>query len=151
MKDSKPIKNAVRNHNVILFVDTKNINKHNVEENTSFDQYDMNLNNHDFRTYVEGGDSITWSGLSISAPNDKVIITKIKHDSKSNVFGRKNLRGGCCDNSGKVIGITRNTTDKKYENYSIYFQICEGNNGGMQKVVYRIDPEIKVNPPGSGG
>lgn len=147
MKDSKP----VRNHNVILFVDTKNIDKYNIEKNSSFDQYNMDQNNPKSKIEVQGGDTITWSGLSISSPNDKVIITKIKYESDGNIFGRKNLRGNCCDDNGKITGTVKNISKEIIETYKIYFKVCEGNNGGMQKVVYRIDPEIKVNPPGSGG
>lgn len=146
MKESKHKKVSINNHNVILYVDTKNINKHNVEEKTSFDQYDMNLNNHTFKTYVEKGNSITWAGLSISAPNDKVIITKIEYESESNIFGRRKLRGDCCDDSGKVIGTARNHSNGKSESYNIYFQICEGNNGGLKKKVYKVDPQIEVDP-----
>ncbi|MDN3642866.1 hypothetical protein QWY87_09160 [Lutimonas halocynthiae] len=146
MKAPKHNKDSRKNHNVILYVDTKNIDKCTIDENSSFDQYDMDKDNHKFKIKVEADDTITWSGLSISSPNDKVIITKIKHESDSNIFGRKNLRGRCCDDNGNVIGTVSNNTKGKSEIYKIYFQICEGNNGGLKKVVFRIDPQIEVDP-----
>ncbi len=136
----------MKNHNVILYVDTKSITKKNINSTTSFDPNDMTCNNHDFKTTVSTGDYITWLGVSISDPNDKVIIKKIKHDSKSNIFGRKNLRESCCPNSGKVIGTVGNNTGGKTERYEIHFQVCDGNNGGIMKKLFIIDPQIEVDP-----
>jgi hypothetical protein len=136
----------MQNHNVILYVDTKNITKKTIDENSSFDQYNMDSDNFKFKTTVKNGDSITWLGLSISSPNDKVIITQVRHENESNVFGRKKLYGDCCNDSGKVIGTVRTTTKKEKESYSIFLKICEGDNGGMRKRVFRIDPQIQVDP-----
>ncbi len=136
----------MKNHNVILYVDTKNISKDTINENTSFDPNDMLSSNQKFTTTLHIGDTITWLGLSISSPNDKVIITKIKYDSGSNVFGRKKLNGDCCSDSGKVIGTARNVTKKEPESYSILFKVCEGDNGGMIKRVFRVDPQLKADP-----
>lgn len=146
MKDSNPVIDIIDNHNIILYVDTKNINKHNVEDKTSFYQYHKDRSNHDFVVKVKSGDSITWSGLSTSSPNDKVIITKIEYEAESNIFGRRKLHGECCGDNGRVIGTVRSDTKGESEAYKLYFQVCEGNNGGLKKKVYRIDPQIEVDP-----
>ncbi|MGI9531560.1 hypothetical protein [Lutimonas sp.] len=151
MKDHEYKKDPIKSHHVILYVDTENIVPGN-EDNCCWLGWPKNdhQKNKDWYTYVDPGEYITWIGLSISSPNDIVNITSISHEKKSNVFGKTILHGNG-ESPEKVIGTVQNDTDDENEQYMISFTVSNGNNGGLRNGSYRVDPEIRVRPPGSGG
>jgi len=151
MKNSDIKKDPIKSHHVILYVDTENIVPGD-EENHCWLGWPLNNENKnkDWYTYVDLGEYITWIGLSISSPDDIVNITSISHETGSNVFGRAILNGNG-KSPEKVIGTVLNDTKDKPEQYMISFTVSNGNNGGLRNGSYRVDPEIRVRPPGSGG
>lgn len=137
----------MKNHNVILFVDTANITEKNIEDNSWFGYPNRVGDNKDWYTDVDPGDTITWLGLSSSSPNDIVNITKIEHEHKTNLFGRSKLKGDG-GSPEKVIGTVsdyRKGDDSEEEIYKIIFTVYNVNNGGKRNGEFRIDPKITVN------
>lgn len=133
----------MENHNIILFVDTANITKDNVEECCSFYQDNMGSPTNEYSTSVDAGENITWLGLSTANANDVVNITKIEYEGGADLFGRAKLNGdgGYPEN---VIGTIINTP-KGEETYTITFTVHQGNNGGKRNGKFRLDP--KLIPP----
>ncbi len=133
----------VKNHHVLLYVDTENIIKKKEDDYCWLGSpYDNDKSN--YIVTVDKGDTITWIGVSISSPNDIVSISSIIHESGSNVFGRRKLNHDCC-HPDRVIGTARNRNSEP-EGYSINFEICNGDNGGAQNIQFMLDPEIRVRP-----
>lgn len=133
----------MENHNIILFVDTANITKENIEECCTFHQGTSKERPSDHSTSVDAGETITWLGLSTSNANDVVNITKIEYKGGADLFGRAKLNGdrGYPEN---VIGTIINAP-KGEETYTITFTVYQGNNGGKRNGKFTLDP--KLIPP----
>ncbi|MGB5204095.1 MAG: hypothetical protein WBN63_07890 [Eudoraea sp.] len=131
----------MENHNIILFVDTANITKENIEERCSFHQGKSKERPGDHSTSVDEGETITWLGLSTSNANDVVNITKIEYKGGADLFGRPKLNG----DGGypeTVIGTIKNAP-KGEETYTITFTVYEGNNGGKRNGKFTLDPKLQ--------
>ncbi len=133
----------MENHNIILFVETANITKENIEECCSFHQEDMGSSPSKHTTTIDAGEALTWLGLSVSNPNDVVNITKIEYKGGADLFGRPKLNGDGGDPE-TVIG-TVISAPKDEETYTITFTVFNGNNGGKRNGKFTLDP--KLIPP----
>jgi len=131
----------MENHNIILFVDTANITKENIEECCSFVQGNMRSSPNEHTTSVDAGEALTWLGLSVSNPNDVVNITKITKKEGSDLFGRPILNGDG-GHPETVIG-TVISAPKDEETYTITFTVYNGNNGGKRNGKFRLDPKLR--------
>jgi len=138
----------VKNHHVILYVDTSNISEGTEEQHSWLDIPNNDIPNDEWWTKVDPGEYITWSGLSVSSPDDIVNITGIRHESDSNVFGRTKLHGNG-HTPEKVIGTINNDNNDEKETYMIKFTVYNGNNGGKKSGSFRVDPVIRVRPTGT--
>ena len=72
---------------VTLFVDTQSIQKPNDSAYCNFGQAD-GVSNEEFTIVANVGDTITWRGVSSSAPStDVVSVVAINYEGGKNVFG----------------------------------------------------------------
>lgn len=129
------------NHEIILEVNTADIENPNVNDFCDFGQ-DPGISNEAYTIVAQVGDTVTWKGISTSNPNDRVEIRAINHQGNQggrNIFGRNRLGGV----DGEVQGIIRNTTEGELDyKYKIQFRVY--NNGARRRGTFNIDPRIKV-------
>jgi hypothetical protein len=129
-------------YNVILYVDTANVEQKYIDLCCNFGQA-REIPNKDYRIYLDPKDTITWVGLSSTDPKDRVDIKFIKYEKQNNIFGEAIIPG----DNGKpemVNATVINNTNGENESYKIGFQVF--NHGKLrQKAAYILDPKIKVN------
>jgi hypothetical protein len=127
---------------IVLYVDTGNIQNPNVNDFCNFGQ-PADISNEDFTTDANVGDTIVWRGVSSTNPDDQVLIESINHEGDKGgreIFGQNVLPG----ENGMVQGVVRNSTagGPPYK-YKITFRVL--NNDEPRQGVYNIDPKIRVN------
>lgn len=127
---------------IVLYVDTGNIQNPNVNDFCNFGQ-PADISNEDFTTDANVGDTIVWRGISSTNPGDQVLIESINHEGDRggrDIFGQNVLPG----ENGMVQGVVRNSTagGPPYK-YKITFRVL--NNDEPRQGVYNIDPKIRIN------
>lgn len=131
------------NVNVTLSVNTGSIVNPNVDAYCTFGQGN-GVSNEDYTTEANVGDTITWQGVSSSAPaTDVVNITSINYTGGQNIFDQ-NVINGNNGNPEKVIATIANNTQGEEEEYTINFTVFNGSN--RRNGSFSIDPKIIINP-----
>lgn len=126
---------------VKLNVDTTQISENNVDLYSNFGQA-PGISNENFLTKAKVGETITWEGISSSAPTTDVVnIIKIKHHGDSNVFKHHELKGK--GHPEKVSGEVKKHTNGDSETYTLSFTVF---NGQVERGTYKIDPKLAINP-----
>lgn len=127
---------------VTLFVDTGSIQKPNESNYCNFGQAD-GVSNEEFTIVANVGDTITWRGVSSSAPStDVVSVVAINYEGGKNVFG-SNVLKDTPQNPGTVSGQVRYRTGDQFCKYKIMFTVT--NSGTKRGGTYQIDPKIEVH------
>lgn len=128
---------------ITLNVDTSTIDKKDVNASCNFGQ-EEGIANEDFTVAANIGDTITWQGISVNAPDTDVVnIVSINHEGGKNVFGQNILSSNRTEPrrvSGKVLYSTPEGQDFKYK---ISFTVS--NNGKQRNGTFHIDPKIQVH------
>lgn len=128
---------------ITLNVNTSAIDKKDVNASCNFGQ-DAGIPNEDFTVAANIGDTITWQGVSVNAPETDVVnIVSINHEGGKNVFGQNILssdRNTPRRVTGKVQFATPEGQDYKYK---ISFTVT--NNGKQRNGTFHIDPKIQVH------
>lgn len=130
---------------VTLYVDTGSIEKNNSAVACHFGQPE-GVSNEEFTIDANVGDTITWVGVSTSAPEtDQVNIRSINHEGGKNVFGQNVLigdRGAPEKVVGKIVSTTGNEK-RDFFKYKLSFTVK--NNGQNRNGTFHIDPVIRVH------
>lgn len=129
-------------HNVVLRVNTQDIQNPNVNDYCSFEGQEPGVSNEDYMIVAAVGDTVVWSGVSTSNPADQVIIESINYVGDKggrNVFGSNRLEG----QNGTVTGVIQNSDGGTPYKYMLTFRVL--NSGQARQGVYNIDPKIRVN------
>ena len=139
---SRNEKDEAQEITVTLYVDTKAIQKPNDSEYCNFGQ-GAGISNEEFTIVANVGDTITWRGVSSSAPStDTVSISAINYEGGKNVFGENVLKDSN-SNPGRVSGVVRYKTGNQFCKYKIMFTVT--NSGAKRGGTFQIDPKIEVH------
>lgn len=137
--------NQAENIVVTLYVDTSKIDKNDVNAACNFGQA-LEIPNEEFTIEARVGDTITWKGVSTSAPDTDVVnIKSINHEGGKNIFGQ-NVLIGDRETPEKVVGKVASTTGEEKTDvfkYKISFTVL--NNGSIRNGTFHIDPKITVH------
>ncbi len=133
------------NHQIQLNVNTTAIpypaTTEQTDANCSFQGQTNGVTNELFNVDVNNGDSVTWIGVSSSAPTtDTVSITEIDYESGTNVFGSNDLTPE--SGASTISGTVSNAHDADVETYTIKFAVYKN---GVLHGNYQIDPKITVS------
>ncbi len=135
------------NVKILLIVDTKNINHHNIEKNINFldnTKYMEIIPAPDYKTVIDAGSMVEWSGAPLDPSTfDCVSIDSIAIEKRSgsvDLFGIPVLVG-----SGGTIQATvlAHETGGRDEDYTLRFTVIKDKDGSTTS--YKIDPKIGVN------
>lgn len=129
---------AQQTHVVNLTVNTADIDRRSIADNSSFGQTD-DTSNEDYTILVSLGDTIVWQGLSSSNPTDHIVnIKSINHVGGARLFDRNVLNG---DNGTpqRVIGIITEGRSGDEKKYNIFFKLSN------KRGTFKIDPKIRMN------
>lgn len=128
-------------HYITLYVNTSAIDDGNTSTTCNFGQED-GISNEDYTIEAAPGDIIIWNGVSSSSPNTDIVnIMKIKYESGTDVFNKKELEGN--GQSGEtVIGTVQSGKKDDVLKYKIEFTVYNNNS---KRGKYKIDPVIKIN------
>ena len=135
-------------HVITLYVNTDDIDTHNIDENADFGQA-SHIPNKEYTTYVRKGDIIIWTGVSTTNKLDVVNITQINHEGGPSLFG-KNVLNGNKDVPEVVVGIITKVPEMDKdslpdpEKYKLKFTIM--NEGKEHNGTLTIDPKLQVVP-----
>ena len=101
------------------------------------------VDNKDYSTWVNVGDTVTWNGQMTLGSSDPVDITQINHNGRpgDNVFQANVING--TGSPETVVGTVQDGTAGEDETYTLKFKL----NGTGQ--TFHIDPIIKVRPTGT--
>jgi hypothetical protein len=128
---------------ITLNVDTGSIDKQDVNASCNFGQ-DDSIPNEEFTVAARIGDTITWQGVSVNAPQTDIVnIVSINHEGGKNVFGQNVLaddRRTPSRVSGRVASATPEGQEYKYK---LSFTVV--NNGKQRNGMFHIDPKIQVH------
>ncbi|MBC2839925.1 hypothetical protein [Robiginitalea sp. SC105] len=128
-------------HEVVLYVNTGEIQNPNVNDYCNFGQ-DPEIPNEEYTITTSVGDFVVWRGQSTSNPNDMVVIESINHEGDKggrDIFGQNRLPGENGVVTGRVLNGTENGVPYKYK---LTFRILS--NGEERGGVFNIDPKIIV-------
>ena len=128
---------------ITLNVDTSTIDKKDVNASCNFGQ-DESIPNEAFTVAANIGDTITWQGISVNAPETDVVnIVSINHEGGKNVFGQ-NILSGDRNTPRRVTGKVQFATPEGQDyKYKISFTVT--NNGKQRNGTFHIDPKIQVH------
>ncbi|MBL7849581.1 MAG: hypothetical protein JNN04_01675 [Cyclobacteriaceae bacterium] len=128
---------------ITLNVDTSTIDKKDVNASCNFGQ-EEGVPNEEFTVSANIGDTITWQGISVNAPETDVVnIVSINYEGGKNIFGQNILSSNRTEPrrvTGKVQSATPEGQDYKYK---ISFTVS--NNGRQRNGTFHIDPKIQVH------
>lgn len=128
-------------HVVTLYVDTRQIEKTNVDSVCNFGQ-PGNISNRDFTIDVRLGDVVVWKGVSSNSPDtDIVLISAINHEGGVNVFDQNVLKD-TSQNPGIVEGTIKKGESGQEQKYKISFNVL--NDGEKRNGTFHIDPKIRL-------
>jgi len=133
---------AQEEHEIILEVNTAEIQNPNINDFCRFQGQDPEVSNEDYTIEARVGDVVIWRGVSTSSPDDIVEIRAINHQGDQggrDIFGQNVLPG----ENGQVTGTIVNTTEAGTE-YKYLLQFWVYNNGTRRGGTFNIDPRIRV-------
>ena len=133
------------NHAIVLQVNTTNIpvpptTQDLVDANCSFLGNSNGVTNENYEITAANNDTVTWSGVSVSNPVDKVYITEIDYEDGKNLFGSSDLQAP--SGQASITSTIVNAQNNDAESYVIKFAVY---NNGIFRGNYQIDPKIRIN------
>lgn len=126
---------------ITLNVNTGEITTPNINDFCNFGQ-EGDIPNEEYTIEASIGDTIVWRGVSISSPQDQVLIESINHQGDRggrDIFGENRLTGQDGEVRGTIINGTEEGMDYKY---MLSFRVL--NNGETRGGIFNIDPKIRV-------